>query len=90
MDNVVIDEDGDTVWYDSNGYFHRDDGPAIENAHGTKTWFQHGKVHRDDGPAVEYADGDKEWHLHDIRLSFDEWLNDVKMADRYTWEQVVA
>ena len=31
--------------------------PAVENADGTKRWFQNGELHRLDGPAVENADG---------------------------------
>jgi len=46
-----------------NGELHREDGPAIELANGTKIWYIHGKCHREDGPACEYTDGDEEyWH----------------------------
>ena len=47
-----------------NGELHRDGGPAIEWADGTKYWYQHGERHRDGGPAVEYADGSKYWYQH--------------------------
>ena len=53
----------ETEWY-YNGQLHRDDGPAIECADGTKFWYINGKRHRDDGPAIECADGDKSWYLH--------------------------
>jgi hypothetical protein len=88
MDNPVIHEYGEKFWYDSNGKFHRDDGPAVIYADGDKAWYQHGKFHRDDGPAVEYADGDKFWYQHDKRHRYDGpavehadgtnewWLND--------------
>src|SRR3972149_2994041 len=42
---------------------HRLDGPAVECADGTKTWWINGKRHRADGPAVGYADGQKEWDV---------------------------
>ena len=48
------------VWYNDRGQFHRVDGPAIEYANGTKSWYLNGKLHREDGPAIEWADGDKE------------------------------
>ena len=44
------------------GKLHRDDGPAIEYADGTKRWYKDGKLHRDDGPAAEYANGTKFWY----------------------------
>jgi len=48
--------------YLMNGQFHREDGPAIERASGTKYWFQNGHLHREDGPAIEKADGSKLWY----------------------------
>lgn len=38
-------------------WYHRDDGPAIEWANGSKAWFRDGDCHRDDGPAIEEAGG---------------------------------
>jgi hypothetical protein len=104
MDNPDIDSDGDKWWYDSDGEFHRTDGPAVVRTNGYKAWFQHGVRHRTAGPAVEYADGAKEWWQHgnyhrddgpaventnghqrwwlnDQHMSFDEWLDKVKMSD---------
>ena len=48
---------------------HREDGPAIEYANGTKFWCLNNKCHREDGPAVEYADGDKFWCINGKQLS---------------------
>ena len=50
-------------WY-RNGKRHREDGPAIECANGTKEWYLNGKRHREDGPAIEYSDGAKYWYLN--------------------------
>jgi len=52
------------VWY-LNGKRHREDGPAVEFANGTRWWYTHGERHREDGPAREYADGTRKWYLHD-------------------------
>jgi len=41
------------------GNLHREDGPAIEWADGSKEWWINEKLHREDGPAIEWADGTK-------------------------------
>jgi len=45
---------------------HRIDGPAIEYADGSKSWWVDGKRHRLDGPTIEFADGDKVWWVDDV------------------------
>ena len=65
-----IDSDGTRKWYDKNNKLHRDDGPAVEYANGSKEWFQHGHLHREDGPAVEWCNGTKiwfQWYQHGKR-----------------------
>ena len=58
---VEIDSNG-TFWYkEGTNILHREDGPAVEHAEGTKEWWVNGKWHREDGPAVEHAEGTKEW-----------------------------
>ena len=47
------------------GQLHRENGPAIEYADGTKVWYYHGKLHREDGPAIESANGSKVWFYQD-------------------------
>jgi hypothetical protein len=47
--------------YYYKGKLHREDGPAVEYADGTKFWYQNGQLHRDDGPAFEYVNGTKYW-----------------------------
>ena len=49
-----------TTWY-RNGKLHRDDGPAVESANGTKAWYKYGRRHRSNGPAIIHPDGYKEW-----------------------------
>jgi hypothetical protein len=61
---VKVHTNGDTFWY-LNGQLHREDGPAIEWAHGNKSWHLNGKRHREDGPAVERSNGYKAWWLND-------------------------
>tara|TARA_R110000868_G_scaffold46524_5_gene153627 strand:- start:7733 stop:9010 length:1278 start_codon:yes stop_codon:yes gene_type:complete len=51
-------------YYNDNGLYHREDGPAIEGVDGSKAWYINGIRHRDDGPAIEWYDGSKEWYLN--------------------------
>jgi hypothetical protein len=88
---IKIDNDGDKFYYKDKKMkiLHREDGPAIEFAHGTKYWYRDGKLHREDGPAIEYPDGYKEWYrdgkLHredgpaiEYSSGYKEWCRDGK------------
>jgi hypothetical protein len=56
-----IDSSG-TIWYYNDlNQWHREDGPAIEYANGSKYWYRNDQLHREDGPAIEFADGTKCW-----------------------------
>jgi hypothetical protein len=63
---IHIDKYGDTRYYADKAMeiFHRIDGPAIEYADGTKSWYVNGKLHRLDGPATESQDGAKSWYVN--------------------------
>ena len=70
-------------WIHSDGFplmekLHREDGPAIELANGSKFWFLNGEYHREDGPAVEGSDGSKYWYLNGISLTKKEFNQRVK------------
>jgi len=57
--------DGFVAWCKDGTYFyHKNDGPAVEYADGTKYWYQDGLRHRLDGPAVERVDGTKSYYLN--------------------------
>jgi len=58
---VRVDDDC-TEWF-LNGVLHRENGPALEWANGSKFWYKEGKFHREDGPALEYTNGDKIWYI---------------------------
>ena len=66
---IHIDKCGNKRFYSDREMtiYHREDGPAIEHANGTKYWYLNGKLHREDGPAVEWVDGDKSWFLNGVR-----------------------
>ena len=58
----IIDEFGNKEWRNSDGDLHRTDGPAIEWANGTESWYWHGNLHREGGPAYTGRTGDKYWY----------------------------
>ena len=64
MSTSIIDEDGTIQYFNEEGLLHRDDGPAVINPNGDKSWWENGKLHRTDGPAVEWSTGEKWWYLH--------------------------
>ena len=68
MINPEIDKNGNKFWYNSQNQFHRDDGPAIEWANGTKSWYINGNLHREDGPAIEWINGGEAWYINGKRV----------------------
>lgn len=66
----IIDKD-DKIWRNKNGLCHREDGPAIECANGTKFWYKNGLKHREDGPAIERVNETKEWYKEGERHRLD-------------------
>ena len=62
---VTVDSHGTEGWYNEQDQLHREEGPAVERANGTKHWYINGQLHREEGPAIESANGDKEWYHND-------------------------
>ena len=56
---------------------HREDGPALECADGTKQWWRNGKLHREDCPAVERADGTNQWYLNGNKYTFLDFAREI-------------
>jgi hypothetical protein len=63
---IHIDEDGHKCYYSDRQMtiLHREDGPAVEDVTGYKSFLINGMRHREDGPAVEWENGDKEWWIN--------------------------
>jgi len=61
-----------------NFELHREDGPAIVWANGTKSWCIDGELHRLDGPAVERPDGTRFWYINNKMLNSKEVENWIK------------
>ena len=62
----ILKNESGTFYYSDKKMtkLHREDGPAVELADGSKHWYLNGKLHREDGPAVEWSDGSKSWYLN--------------------------
>lgn len=73
---VMVDDFGTTRWFKNaeRSIRHRENGPAVIWADGSKFWLQDGQLHRIDGPAVERADGSKEWYNNGEELTETEFL----------------
>jgi hypothetical protein len=64
---VEVDLYGDIRWYNEEGQYHREGGPAVECTDGTKYWYKNDQLHREDGPAIEYPDGTNVWYINGRR-----------------------
>jgi hypothetical protein len=65
MTNPKISQNGDKCWLNSQGKYHRDDGPAYIASHGDQWWFQNGELHRENGPAIDWKRL-KEWYKNGL------------------------
>ena len=52
---------------DEHGKPHRNGGPAVIEADGTRHWYRHGELHRNDGPARIWLDGKQRWYRNGKR-----------------------
>lgn len=68
---IITENDNGDIFYQVDGKFHRDDGPAIEWVTGYKGWFQNDKFHRLDGPAFESPDGNHTWWINGENIPCD-------------------
>ena len=64
MSKISVDPYGNLHWRNAKGEYHREDGPAVIWADGTKSWYLNGERHRENGPALIYPSGYKEWWTH--------------------------
>ncbi len=67
MVRKVIDISGNIRYYNEQGKFHREDGPAIIYKFGYKAWRIDGRYHRIGGPAIEWSNGDKYYLVNGVR-----------------------
>ena len=79
---VTVDNQGACTYRNSSGQLHRQYGPAVEFANGTKSWWLNGLRHRIDGPAIELANGGKAWWVNNKRHRTTgpavEWADGIK------------
>ena len=82
---VTVDKYKTIRWFNDKDQLHRLDGPSLECADGSKSWYVEGKFHRLDGPAVECADGTKVWFVEDKRHRLDGPAVEYANGDKEWW-----
>ena len=68
---IEVDAYGTRRYYNAAKQLHRTDGPAIEYADGSKSWYKNDQYHRTDGPAIDWTCGRKEWYQNHKRHRID-------------------
>ena len=63
----TVDNFGAQHWRNSQGQFHRTDGPAVIYLDNTRFWYINDQRHRTDCPAVIDAAGTQEWWVNGKR-----------------------
>ena len=97
----TVHKNGIQEYFNENGEYHREDGPAYESPSGHKEWCIDGKYHREDGPARIWSNGD-EWYYLNGKVHREDgpariwangvveyWLNN-KQYSKKDWEIEVA
>lgn len=77
MSYKEIDKSGTIKWYNEDGQYHKEDGPAIVYSNGDKFWYINGDLHREDGPAVKFINGYNRWWINGVEYTEHEYK--VKM-----------
>ena len=72
-----VDKNGIQEYFNENGEYHREDGPAYESPSGHKEWCIDGKYHREDGPARIYPNGNVDYFLNDVFYSKEDYEQEV-------------
>ena len=75
---IEVDECGTRRYFNANGQLHRENGPAIEYADGSKSWYKNDQYHRTDGPAIDWTRGRKAWCINGEELTKAEFNQRVK------------
>jgi len=70
-----------TKWHNESNQPHREKGPAVEYASGSKFYYINGEPHREDGPATERANGSKAYYINGEELSKKEFNNRTKSCE---------
>ena len=89
---ITIDEKGNKRYYSDRDMtiYHREDGPAIEWADGSKSWYLNGKRHCEDGPAIEWVDGSKWWYLNGQYFTEAEYARRTEKNIVLTMDEIAA
>jgi hypothetical protein len=73
-------EEGDVIYINECGQYHREDGPAIMFDHGGERWYYNGRLYtKDNHPFNVFY---KEYNLSE---NYSEWPNDMKILCKLTY-----
>ena len=64
-----VDIYGDKSYFNAEGQYHREYGPAREHVNGEKEWIINDCLHREDGPAIEWTRDRKYWYLNNKEVT---------------------
>ena len=72
--HIVTDKHGTKRYYNSDGQYHRLDGPAVQYAPnsygiGAYVWFKNGVRHCTTGPAIRNSIGHLRWWIDGVEVS---------------------
>jgi hypothetical protein len=82
MINPIIDEEGNTCYYNHLQQYHREDGPAFLHTSGSIAYWINGELHRTDGPAFIDERGYQVWYLYgDICYDNKSFQEAAKLSD---------
>jgi len=59
---------GNQICFDEDGFYHRENGPAVIYKCGTEYWLIHGKLHNSNGPAVIEASGEELYFIFGLKI----------------------
>lgn len=87
---IHIDELGNKTYYKDKKMtnIHREDGPAVECADGSKYWCRNGVSHREDGPAIIWNDGSESYYLDGYHLTKAAYTREQAKVIELTLEDV--
>jgi hypothetical protein len=55
MTSLIIDKNGNQIWYNKRGQYHRENGPAIIYTHGRYYWYVNGNMYHNNKSFREAA-----------------------------------
>ena len=78
---IETHHNGEIIYRNVEGRYHRIGGPAVIYKGGTEMRYQSGKRHRVDGPAIVFSDGECSWFLNGEMLNEREYVQLIESGN---------